>query len=97
MAKYTGSYLIIDWGHTNVGISILKITGRVGTTTGGEKTIPVGKGSYEIVMPLDPEIKLKRYVQRILHTTIFRDSSFLNNRQVLQRLFEKKWNKHGYK
>jgi len=91
--KYTGRYVIIKPGDYLFGpaVAILRITGRVGSTTGEEKTIPIGKGSYEIVLPLNPDIKLKGYIQRVLHTTVFRQSKFLGKQEVLRRLFLYKW------
>lgn len=92
-AQYIGSYVVINKGRflDGPGASILKIKGRVGSSSRDLKTIPIGKGAYEVVLPLNPDIRLKKYIQRYLTDSYFRKEAFLNKRQVVEKIFEVNW------
>lgn len=89
--KYIGAFIIIYHFSKEEAVAIIRIKKGVGTTSSGAKTIPVANGNYDIIYPINADIKVKKFIQTRLRQKAFSKENFLNKRQILNNIFNTKW------
>ena len=90
---YRSSYVIVYKSLIGISnpVALIKITGRVGSTGGGRKSIPVGKSAYEIVMPSKPDMAMKKFIQTRLLQVAYKDEYFLDKKTTIRFVFKVDW------